>query len=215
MSTRKSSKPPVTTGAFMLALMMILAGPALRLCAEGTLLQRLELRAGMVPFAGLDRILRGGCVEGSLGFRDSAFLPSATARLAYDKALGSWMLEGLLSLGLGPGLEIHGGLVLPLSVPHAETGGGQSLDLATMEPPVFFGLDAQLGTLSLGEGAFRLEVRALCDYRVWRLAIAREEGAPRPFRNGDTLAAFSLGFTAGISLRLGWLPFTAQGRGRY
>lgn len=113
------------------------------LAPEAVRALRFELWAGASPLLGLDSVLRGGRVDLGLGFRDSAFLPSVSLNLSWDRSFGAFMAEGLLGLGLGPGLSFHGGLLLPLADTSVDAGQGRSLELKATALPALFGFDAE------------------------------------------------------------------------
>ena len=184
----------------------LLPAGATPLAPQGAAPLRFEIRAGASPLFGLDSLLRGGRVDLGLGFRDSAFLPSVSLNLSWDRSFGAFMAEGLLGLGLGPGLSFHGGLLLPLAGTSVDAGEGRTLELKVAALPALFGFDAEFASLDLGKGGLRLTARAFFDYRAWRIARAREGPTPSPLRREDAQRAYSAGITAGVGLRLGWSP---------
>jgi hypothetical protein len=167
---------------------------------------RFELWAGAAPLFGLGNFLRGARADLGLGFRDSAFLPSVSLNLSWDRSFGAFVAEGLLCLGLGPGLGFHGGLLLPLAGTAVDAGGGRSLVLEPAARFALFGFDAEFASIALGENGLKLTARAFFDYRAWRIARALEGPTPSPLRREDALRAYSAGITAGIGIRLGWAP---------
>jgi hypothetical protein len=174
-----------------------------------------ELRLGLSAIAGLDRPLRGGGAELEAGFRDDPFLPGLGIGLTGDTSLGGWLLEMAGSVGLGPGLHIRGGAVLPLGGLAADLGDGRSLALEVPPPPSFFGLDARLGVLELGESRvgearLRLETRLRFDWFVWYPGPAKDGGTTVGWLREDALAAFSLGFRLGIGAAIAWAPWLPE-----
>jgi hypothetical protein len=156
-----------------------------------------ELGAG--PIIGLESPLRGASAGLLVGLEWGRLEAGLRAGAAYDRALGSASLRLDLELGLGGGLRVVAGGIIPLS-PAVLEPEGAALPLDAAAWPSRFGLSSRLVELDRGPFGSRVAASASMIYSAYRVACGRDEAAAAL----SGAAAFAACVEVGATISLEW-----------
>jgi hypothetical protein len=155
---------------------------------------------GIGPIIGLDAPLRGASAGLMVGMGWGPVEAGLRAGAAYDRALGSASLRLDLELGLGGGLRIVAGGIVPLS-PAVLEPGGAALPLRAASWPSRFGLSARLAELPRGPFGSRVAASASMIYAAYR--VAGDADAAAAALSGAAAFAACVEVDATVSLEWG------------
>jgi hypothetical protein len=158
-----------------------------------------EISAG--PMIGLDTPLRGGTAGLMVGLAWGPVEAGLRASAAVDRTLGSASARLDLELGLGGGMRIVVGGIVPISAPTLDPEGA-ALRLETAPWPCRFGLSARIAELPRGPFGSRAAVFAGMVYSAYRVA-ADSPPAARAALSGAAAFAACVEVSATIALEWG------------
>jgi len=161
---------------------------------------RLLFEIGAGPISGLDDPLRGAAagllVGASIGPIEAGFRPS----LAYDASLSSLSLRADLVLGIGDGVRLIAGGIVPLS-PAILEPEGVALALEAGKCPCRFGLESRLTEARRGPFGSSFSASAAIVYSAYRIG---DEAAAAPEAALAGTAAFAACIELRVSIDLAW-----------
>jgi hypothetical protein len=131
---------------------------------------------GIGPIIGLDAPLRGASAGLLVGMGWGPVEAGLRAGAAYDRLLGSASLRLDLELGLGGGMRIVAGGIVPLS-PAVLEPEGAALPLEAAAWPSRFGLSARMAELPRGPFGSRLVASASMIYTAYRVTGGADSAA--------------------------------------
>jgi hypothetical protein len=145
-----------------------------------------ELAAG--PIVGLDTPLRGGAAGLLVALAWGPVEAGLRASAAIDRTLDSASARLDLELGLGGGMRIVVGGIVPISKPFLEPEGA-ALPLEAAPWPCRFGLSARIADLAPGPFGSRVAVFAGMVYSAYRVAADASSAARAALSGAEAFAA--------------------------